>query len=289
MKVVLITGSSSGIGMATALHLAEKGYRCYASMRSLSSGEELLRAAEGKGVKLELIQLDVNDEASVKSAVSEILSREGKLDVLINNAGIAPFGPTEDLSDDVVRGLFETNVFGALRTIRAVLPSMRENRSGVIVNISSIAGHMSMGAMGIYAATKFALEGLSEALAQEVCPFGIRVAIVKPGFIVTPLLGKTADSLPPAEASAYPTAIGVMRALIESGYETGGSPEMCAETIEEAINDSSGRLRFPVGDGAKMILDGRARIADKDWVEMGRHTTVEGFLEEFAERFSPPA
>lgn len=287
MKVVLITGSNSGIGMATALHLAETGYRVYASMRNLASGDKLQDAAERRGVKLEMIQLDVNDEASAKKAVGEILEREGIIDVLINNAGIAPFGPTEELADDVVRDLFETNVFGALRAIRAVLPSMRRERSGVIVNISSIAGHMSMAAMGIYAATKFALEGLSEALAQEVRPFGIRIAIVKPGFIVTPLLDKTADSLPSADSTAYPAAINVMRALIESGHKTGGTPEMCAETIEEAINDKSGRLRFPVGEGARVMLEGRKRIPDEDWVEMGRHTTAEGFLDEFARRFFP--
>lgn len=289
MNVVLITGSNSGIGMATALHLAEKGFRVYASMRNPASGAKLQNAAQRNGVKLEVIQLDVNDEASVNNAVGEILGREGRIDVLINNAGIAPFGATEELSDEVVRSLFETNVFGALRAIRSVLPSMRKERSGVIVNISSIAGHMSMAAMGIYAATKFALEGLSEALAQEVRPFGIRVAIVKPGFIVTPLLDKTADSLPQADSTAYPTAINVMRALIENGHETGDTPEMCAETIEEAINDKSGRLRFPVGEGARILLDGRARISDEDWVGMGRHTTVEGFLEEFALRFFPQA
>lgn len=289
MKVVLITGSSSGIGMATALHLAEKGFRVYASMRNLDRGGNLRVAADGKGVSVELIKLDVNDEESVKSAVAEILSREGRIDVLVNNAGIAPFGPTEELGDDVVRSLFETNVFGALRAIRAVLPSMRERRSGVIVNISSIAGDMSMAAMGIYAATKFALEGLSEGLAQEVRPFGIRVAIIKPGFIVTPLLEKTASSLPQAESSAYPTPIRVIQAMIENGYETGDTPETCAKTIEEAIKDCSGRLRFPVGNGAKMVLEGRARMSDEEWVDLGRHTTLESFMEEFAERFSPPA
>ena len=163
MNVILITGSSTGIGMATALHLSRKGHRVYASMRNLDRSGDLRTAAAGTGQPIEVIQLDVNDEHSVKNAVAQVLEREGRIDVLINNAGIAPLGPLEEVDDATVKSVFDTNVFGLLRCIRAVLPSMRKQRGGSIINVGSVAGHIATCCSGIYAATKFALESINHA------------------------------------------------------------------------------------------------------------------------------
>lgn len=161
MPVTLITGSSTGIGQTTALHLARQGHHVFASMRDPATGSSVLtQAADEEGLKLDVIQFDVNDSDSSEQAVQEVLERAGRLDVLINNAGIGGGGPAEDTPEEVLRSVFETNFFGAMRMMRLVLPTMRQARSGAIVNITSIAGRLAMAGGGTYAASKFALEGL---------------------------------------------------------------------------------------------------------------------------------
>jgi NAD(P)-dependent dehydrogenase (short-subunit alcohol dehydrogenase family) len=281
MSVILITGSSTGIGMATALYLSKKGHRVYASMRNPD-------AAAGNGYPMEIIPLDVNDEQSVKKAVAQVLEREGRIDVLVNNAGIASLGPLEEVDDAEVQRVFDTNVFGLLRCVRAVLPSMRKQRSGSIINIGSVAGSIASGCSGVYAASKFALEALSESLAQEVKPYGIHVALVKPSFIVTPIIGKALEALPSPETSAYPNAVRVSNALFQTAATTGGPPEMVAMIIEEAMNDRTSRLRYPVGVPARMVLAARAAMSEEEWVDLGRHETFEAFMAEFGSHIPQP-
>jgi len=289
MSVILITGSSTGIGLATAVYLSRKGHRVYASMRNPDRSGELRAAAESNKCKIEIIALDVRDEQSVKKAVAQVLEREGRIDVLVNNAGIAPMGPLEEVDDAVVRSVFDTNVFGLLRCIRAVLPFMRTQRSGSIINIGSVAGSVASACSGIYAASKFALEGLSESLAQEVQPFGIHVALVKPGFIVTPIIAKALETLPSPEQSAYPVAVSISNALFHSAIKTGGLPEAVAATIEEAMNDRTSRLRYPVGEPARALLAARADMSEEEWVDLGRHETLEAYFGEIASHMPPPA
>ena len=281
MSVILITGSSTGIGRATALYLSKKGHRVYASMRNPDNAGELRNVAE-------IIALDVSDEGSVKKAVAQVLDREGRIDVLINNAGIAPIGPLEEVDDAEVRRVFDTNVFGLLRCVRAVLPAMRKQKSGSIINIGSVAGSIASSCSGVYAASKFALEGLSESLAQEVKPFGIHVALIKPGFILTPIIGKALEALPRPEKSAYPTAVRVANDLFQSANQTGGPPEMVAQIIEEAMNDRSSRLRYPVGVPAHAILAARAAMSDEEWVDLGRHETFEAYIAELGSHMPQP-
>jgi NAD(P)-dependent dehydrogenase (short-subunit alcohol dehydrogenase family) len=288
MSVILITGSSTGIGMAAALYLSKKGHRVYASMRNPAVSSELRSAAAAAGSQVEVIALDVSDEQSVKKAVAQVLEREGRIDVLVNNAGIAPIGPLEEVDDAEVKRVFDTNVFGLLRCVRAVLPSMRKQKSGSIINIGSVAGDIASTCSGVYAASKFALEGLSESLAQEVKPFGIHVALIKPGFILTPIIGKALEALPKPESSAYPTAVRVANALFQSATTTGGPPEMVAMTIEEAMNDRTSRLRYPVGVPARAILAARAAMSDEEWVDLGRHETFEAYFGELASHIPQP-
>lgn len=289
MSVILITGSKSGIGMATALHLAEKGHRVYASMRDLARGSDLTEAASAKNLSIEIVRLDVNDENSVKEAIDDVLSKENRVDVLVNNAGVGPLGAIEEIDDAAAKSVFETNFFGALRTIRAVLPKMREQRSGTIVNVSSVAGRLAPFCCGIYSASKFALEAASEALAQEVLPYNIRVRIVEPGFIVTPILQTAIDTLSAPTNSPYPDAIERSKIIYSQGVQNGGEPSLVAETIEAAINSTDSTLRFPVGVSATFLIDGRARMTDEEWIGMQRHSSHKDYFAEFAARFPKPA
>ncbi|HMO80813.1 MAG TPA: SDR family oxidoreductase [Pyrinomonadaceae bacterium] len=290
MSIVLITGSNRGIGQATALHLAEKGHRVFASMRNTDKADDLRIAADEKGLSLEYLQLDVTDDASVKTAVSTVLDQEGRIDVLINNAGIGPVSPLEEMDDAAFRAVFETNYFGAIRVTRAVLPSMRANKNGTIVNISSVAARVAAECMGAYSATKWALEASSEALAQELVPHGIRVVLIEPGITHTDMADGIPSQLSGLPGSAYAPAAQHIHAIFSGALQAGSTtPEEVAHTIEEALNDAQPRLRYPVGDGARAFVEGRARMNDEDWIAMGRHTTVEDYFQEFAMRFPPPS
>ncbi len=289
MSIILITGSNRGIGKAAALHLAEKGHRVYASMRDTGKAANLRAAAEAKGLSLEYLQLDVTDDASVKTAVSKVLDKEGQIDVLINNAGIGPVSPLEEMDDAACRAVFETNYFGVLSVTRACLPTMRANRSGTIVNISSVAARVAAECMGAYSATKWALEASSESLAQELVPHNIHVVLIEPGITHTDMADGIADQLAGSPDSAYTQAAQHIHAVFSGSLQAGSTtPEEVAQTIDDALNDPHPKLRYPVGDGARDFVAGRARMKDEDWIAMGRHTTVDDYFQEFAVRFAPP-
>lgn len=289
MAVTLITGTSSGIGMATALHFAKRGYRVYAGVRNMERAGSLRAAAAADHLLLEIVPIDVDVEASVQGAVRQIVATEGRIDILINNAGIGPQGPIETTSDATAKAVFETNFFGALRTIRAVLPGMRERRSGTIVNVSSVVGRVAPGGGGVYPASKFALEAASEALAWEVFRLGIRVAIVEPSFTVTPILAKTIGSISSDEGSPYSDVERRVRLMFEQAQSTGGSPASVAQVIEHAVTTTDPKLRYVVGSDAEAFLRARLRTSDERWIAMGRQMSDAEYFAAFGALFDESA
>lgn len=289
MTVSLITGTSTGIGFATGLQFARKGHRVYATMRDPERRSGPLRDAAAKeGLEINVAQLDVDDEASVGRAVRDILNREGRIDVLVNNAGLGSLCVVERTTDEMARQIFETNLFGTLRCIRAVLPGMRERRSGTIVNVSSVAGLVTGFGHGLYSGSKHALEAVSEALALEVRKFGIRVAIIEPGFFATPIIDKATAGLPLDEQSPYSDVERRTRDLYAQGKENAGDPLAVAEVIEQAVSTSEPKLRYRVGADALVFADGRRRMKDEEYLDMGREMTDEAYWQEFQKRFPMP-
>jgi short-subunit dehydrogenase len=239
-QVVLITGASSGIGACCAAHLSKNGYRVYGGARGVVT-------APG----VEPLTLDVADDASVARAVETVLAREGRIDVLVNNAGFGIAGAIEDTSIDEAREQFEVNFFGVLRMCRAVLPIMRQQKAGSIVNIGSIGGLMAIPFQGFYSASKFALEGLSEALRLEVRPFGIHVVLLEPGDHRTAFTQNRRSTLGSTEASVYGDRLERAVARMASDEQGGPSPEGIAELLFHVLKHPNPRLRYTVGPAAQ--------------------------------------
>ena len=250
MAVVLVTGCSSGLGRLVALQLARRGDRVYATMRNAERGKELHDEAAVDGLDLEVLELDVTSDESVRDAVARVLEREGTVDVVVNNAGIGHLGSVELLADQLIRDTFETNVFGPLRVLRAVLPTMRAKGSGTVVNVSSCAGRVAGFAIhGSYMASKHALSVLSDALAMEVKPLGIRVVSIEPGFFRTPIMTKA--TMPTDPDSPYgPFEDAVVRFMLD-GVENGAEADTVARAVVEAIDHDDGRIHFLVGEDAE--------------------------------------
>jgi len=259
-KSVLITGTSSGIGRSAAELLAARDYRVLATMRKPENGRDLAEAAKTNGWDLAVLPLDVRDDASVRAA----LDQAGDLDVLVNNAGFEVWGPLEEMTVDDLKDQFETNVYGPFRLITAVLPRMRQRGSGVIVNVSSVAGRVSAPLNGLYSASKFALEALSETIHYETGHFGVRCHIVEPGGVATPfpdnrrLVGAAAGD----EGSPYRELITQWEAAADR--LTGGAraqPEEVAAAILDAI-ETGEKLRYPVGQDANLVFTARKAMDD---------------------------
>jgi NAD(P)-dependent dehydrogenase (short-subunit alcohol dehydrogenase family) len=261
-RAILITGCSTGIGRATAEHLASRGYNVYASARRIESIAGLADA----GCKT--LALDVCEEASMLAAVDAVQSAEGAVGVLVNNAGYALDGPIEEAPIDAVRGNFETNVFGLMRLTQLVLPGMRGQRWGRIVNVSSMGGRMVFPGGGVYHATKFAVEAISDALRFEVRAFGIDVSVIEPGAIRTRFLDTSLGPMAEADgASPYAE----FRRSVEQRYRTTGegplsaSPAIVAKAIEHAIRARRPRTRYPLTVGARTMMLARRVLPDRGW------------------------
>jgi NAD(P)-dependent dehydrogenase (short-subunit alcohol dehydrogenase family) len=286
--VTLITGASTGLGQATALHLARKGHHVIATMRAPEHGAAALRdAAKSEGLRITVIRLDVCDPASVRGAVDAALADAGHIDVVVNNAGRGDLGALEEADEDQIRGMFETNVFGPIRVAHAVLPSMRARGSGTIINVSSVAGFIVGPGNSLYAGTKHALEAISEALAMEVMQYGIRVAIIEPGFFATPIIDKAVESATGAAGEGpYANIDRRIAGIYVGGKAQAGDPQVVAEAIEHAITTDKPKLRYLVGADALVFARERPKMSDEEYVEgFGRVQTDDEFFAEFVRRF----
>lgn len=246
--VVLITGASSGIGRACAIHLAQRGYHVIGTTRrSPAEIQAELRDETGGSVLLDVIGLDVDVPEAVDRAVGAIVDRVGRLDAVVNCAGFGFGGSIEDTADDEAKAIFETNFFGTLRVCRAVLPVMRKHRAGTIINVSSIGGRIAVPFVGLYGATKFAIEGLTEALRMEVARFGIRVVLVEPGDFATGFTDSRRPVRGALESVVYAEGYHAALAVIEKDERGGASPEAIGRLVARILASRSPRLRYTVG------------------------------------------
>lgn len=242
-KNVLITGASSGIGAATALLLAREGYRVWGTTRNLSKvsalPEELRRLVR-------FIEMDVTDQDSVDRGVHSVIREAGQIDILINNAGYAIYGPIEEVPIDLAKAQFETNVFGTLRLIRAVVPAMRERRSGLVINMSSLAGKLVIPFQAHYSASKHAIEALTEGLRQELRPFGVKVVAIEPGDINTNF--NNATQFGQRDDSPYKRWLDASWRTIDVNLKRAPGPEAVARKILAVVRKANPATRYPAGD-----------------------------------------
>lgn len=262
MANILITGTSKGIGYDAALLLARAGHKVIATMRNPSASDLELVAKEAR-LPVTVLPLDVDDDASVARVFGEV---GDSIDVLVNNAGIFSINAVEDERFEQFQRVMETNYFGVVRCVKQVIPAMRNRGSGCIINIASIAGRIAFPASSAYTASKFALEGFSESLAQELKGFGIRVALVEPGIIDTPM---ATTNLPQFDGNTIYPHGRRMHAIFNNPERDEASPALVAEMIRYVIDSDDPRLRFPVGPDALPFLGWRSSVSDEDWVGLG--------------------
>lgn len=283
MTVALITGANSGIGRSAAVDLAAKGWTVFGSMRSLDKGDKLQAMADAAGVEVTPVVCDVTDTDSVNRAVAEVTDASGGIDVLVNNAGVGGNGVMEETPLDTYRDVMDVNVYGIVRGVQAVLPQMRERGSGCIVNVSSVAGVVAALGQSPYVASKWAVEGLSEGLAQEVASFGVRVAIIEPGVVKTAILAKNTDA--PNATGAYDTAYRRLLGFYAAGLQNPGHPSEVAEVIHHAATTDDPKLRYTCGWGGPELTVNRADVADEDWVALGAIEDDAAYAARFSELF----
>ena len=271
MAVTFITGTSTGIGLATAVTLARSGHTVYATMRNpAGGGKEIREIAARENLPITILPVDVDDDASVKDGVAQAVAASGQIDVLVNNAGIGVHGSVEELPLSEFRRVMETNFFGALRCMQAMAPAMRERRSGCIVNVTSISGRIASSPQAPYAASKWALEAASEAFAQEMKPYNVRVAIVEPGLIETPIIGKLSG----VKSKRYPQERR-FNALFAALLKNPVPPEIVGEAIRRIVESESWQLRYPVGPDAAPFLAWRASMSDEEYINWNAATDDE--------------
>jgi len=259
-KVAIVTGSSSGIGFETALALARDGYYTYATMRDTKKGDKILDVAKKENLKIEVLELDVDKEKTIKDCIKKVIDNKKRIDVLVNNAGYFLVGCIEDISIDDMKSQFETNFFGVVRTIQAVLPTMRNLKSGIIVNVSSVAGRIGFPVTPAYISSKFALEGLSESMRYELAPFDIKTIIIEPGVIKTNLFNSLIKAT--KQDSAYKEITEKVLKGLTMMSEMGTPPQEVARTIIKAINSENPLPRYPVGNDALMFLEAKKSKTD---------------------------
>jgi NAD(P)-dependent dehydrogenase (short-subunit alcohol dehydrogenase family) len=268
-KVAVVTGSSSGIGFESALILARNGYTTYATMRSPEKDTSIKAVVQNEGLPIRVVQLDVTDDTSVKNAINRIISEAGRIDLLVNNAGYGLVGSLEDLAMEEIISQYETNLFGLIRVTQAVLPTMRKQGSGRIINVSSGAGIFGYPGGSAYVSTKFAVEGLSESIAYELEPFGIKVILVEPGFIKTNfgnamVMAKRAQD----SASPYSEMMQKMRASTTELAKNASDAELVANIILEAASNPNPRLRYLAGKDVESWAESKKNMDELEFFNM---------------------
>ncbi len=292
-RIAVVTGSSSGIGFETSLLLARNGFYTYATMRDTLKSEKIKKIANKENLPLEVLSMDVNNDDSVRNAIHKIIDEKKKIDILVNNAGYGLFGALEDISIADIKQQFETNLFGAIRTIKEVLSTMRKQKNGIIINITSIAGVVGIPAECIYVSTKFALEGLSESISYELQPYGIKVILMEPGVINTNFVSsikfsdKTDDksqqtlskqekseinysgnNIKKKSSSYYSNTIDTFLSHYYPAMKNAPLPKEVATVILEAIKNSSKSseylFRYIVGGDAKTFAQAKKNMSDSE-------------------------
>ena len=266
-EVAVVTGSSSGIGHETALTLARNGYTTYATMRNTSKAAEIQSIASKENLPIIVKQLDVTKDESVRNAIQQIASEAGRIDVVVNNAGYGLTGAFEDLSIEEIKAQYETNFFGVIRVTQAVLPIMRKQRSGKIINISSGAGRLGYPGGSAYVSTKFALEGLSESMSYELEPFGIRVVLVEPGVIRTNfssgmVLAKKAQD----PNSPYSQMMQRMGTTLQQLEQNGSDVDLVASIVLKAATSANPELRYLAGKDVENWVEAKRKLSDSEFI-----------------------
>jgi NAD(P)-dependent dehydrogenase (short-subunit alcohol dehydrogenase family) len=267
-KIAIVTGSSTGIGFETSLLLAKNGFRTYATVRNPDKAKEIRDISDKGELPIRVVELDVDSDKSVKDAIDKINDESKRIDVLVNNAGYALFGALEDLSMDEIKAQFETNLFGAIRVMKAVLPIMRKQQGGTIVNVSSMGGRIAFPLDPAYHGTKFALEGVSESVHYETQPFGIKVVLIEPGVIGSNFLRNAKLAQMAVEPSSpYAPMVQTLQKVSARIYDQATPPEEVAKAILNAVTVDNPNLRYVVGNDAIQMMEARKGMSD---LEFGR-------------------
>lgn len=263
-RIILITGASSGIGKSCAEYLSKKGFIVFGTSRNASFPPKDIG-----GKYPIMIKMDINDDDSINNAVEYIIKEFGRIDVLINNAGYGIGGAIEDYSIEKVKEQFETNFFGTFRMCKKVLPLMRKQKNGYIINISSIGGVIGLPYQGIYSASKFAVEGMTEALRMEVRPFGIKIILIEPGDLKTSFTSRREKIIDSSEKSVYKKNANLTLNIVEKDEQGGGSPLKLAYLVEKIINKSNPKTRYKVGSFSQKLAGSfKGKIPDRslEWI-----------------------
>ena len=291
-SIAIVTGSSTGIGFETSLLLARNGFYTYATMRDTNKRKVIEKIAKQETLPLEVLSLNVNDNLSVKKAMKKIIDRKGHVDILVNNAGYGLFGALEDISIEAIKKQFETNLFGAIRVIKEVLPIMRKQKSGIIINISSISGIVGIPASSAYVSTKFALEGLSESISYEVEPYGIKVILIEPGVIKTNFVPNielpnsitnkpqktllkvqresatdySNNNIKKSNISHYSSTVNTFLSHYYPAMKNAPLPQevsdVILESIKNATNSSESLFRYSIGKDSRALSEARKNMSD---------------------------
>ena len=274
-KVAVVTGSSSGIGFETSLTLARSGFLTYATMRNLGKGATIKSVAAEEGLPIHVVQLNVTEERSINDAIHSIKSDVGKIDVLVNNAGYGLNGAFEDLAMEEIKAQYDTNLFGVIRVTQAVLPIMRKQKSGIIVNISSGAGRFGYPGGSAYVSTKFAIEGLSESMAYELEPFGIRVVLVEPGVIKTNFVNSMVAAKKSQDPnSPYAQLMQNVATSFQHMIEGGSSTDVVAKVVLKAVTSENPTLRYLAGKDVETWIEGKKSMADEEFYKMMKENLI---------------